>query len=85
MKATNTKEHPDRIAPKKRGGDGLTLAPLSWNMVRFTVKDDEELLFDRLNNMAHQCFPHQRDRGERASKPTATCCPWAASVSMRST
>ena len=38
MKATISKEQPDRIAPKKRGGDGLTLAPRSWNMVRFTVK-----------------------------------------------
>jgi len=38
MKATNTKEHPDRIAPKTRGLDGLTLAPLSWNMVRFSLK-----------------------------------------------
>jgi hypothetical protein len=39
LDATNTEEHPDRVAPVSRGavdGDRVALPPRSWNIVRLT-------------------------------------------------
>ena len=70
LEATNTKEAPDRVAPKPLGGVELaaerltaTLAPASWNLIRLARLTDGYRTTARI---AASLF------GSEASSPTVT-------------